>query len=230
MKFIFRMFILTIAVLGLVCPAVAEKKVTASSIQNSMIEDVHSMPKDPAGTKVARMAHIVVKGIADINASDSSDADKNEAVALALAHIIVAADELANQLMMYVVVQLDSVRWVQISTAVVALSDRTDKATILSGIMTQLGPDTELGKLAKNAANNPVAVTGQRVSVLVGRVVAPAKSLSSSRQAGGARTLPLPPIRRVEGNPRFAPAPPSPKPPPPPPERPPVDPYSGQKK
>ncbi len=231
MKAVFGIAFLIIITSVLTSSAADKKDLSANTLKETMITDVLAVPQEPAGERVARMAYIVLKGITDIAASDSNDSEKNEAVSLGLANAIVYADKSAEQLMTYVVAQLDEARWVQISAGVISLSDRGDKDAILDGVLTQVGPDTRLGQLARSAASAPVSILGQRVQVLVGRTVSPAKSLGGDRQAGGARTLPLPPIRRAEAPPPpTAPRALSVAPPEPPPERPPVDPYPGQKK
>ena len=152
------------------------------------------------GKTVEEMADYIIEGIKNIDASDLSDVEKLETITLGIADIIVIAGDNTEELMKLVVAGISDSSRMQIAVAVAALSGRSDKSSTLDSIYKQLGgTDTELGKLAEEAANDPIAIIGQRLSILVERIVLPAKSLSSSRLAGGARTLPLPPVRRPEG-------------------------------
>ena len=195
--------LLMITVMSIVAAVSAQSTESAEAV-DSKIEKVITnrkyLPGKLEGESVEQLADFIVKGIAVIDASDESDKNKLEAIALGIADIIVLAHEEADALMKLIVAQVDDTNRMQVAVAVAALSGRDEKNSMVSAIMEQLGgPDTELGALAQEAIDNPLDILGMRLRVLIERIVFPAKSLSGSRLPGGARTLPLPPIRRPEG-------------------------------
>jgi len=158
------------------------------------------LAKNLDGATVEEMASFIIRGIKNIDASDLSDEEKLKTITLGIADITVIAGDNVEELMKLVVAGISNPSRMQVVVAVASLSGRSDRSSILASILRQLGgADTELGKLAEEAAGDPIAIIGQRLRVLVERIVLPAKSLSNARLAGGARTLPLPPIRRPEG-------------------------------
>jgi hypothetical protein len=206
--------LLVVIMFGTVCFVNAADTVQVDKTAHKVMLDRKYLAEKLDGATVEEMANYIIEGIKNVDASDLSDEEKLEAITLGIADIVVIAGDKTEELMKLVVAGVGDSSRMQIAVAVTALSGRSDKSVVLDSIYKQLGGvDTELGKLAKEAADDPVAIIGQRLRVLVERIVLPAKSLSSSRLAGGARTLPLPPIRRPEGYGE---------------PRPPVDKYSGQ--
>ncbi len=146
---------------------------------------------------VEEMADYIINGIVNVEKSDLSDEEKMETITLGIADIVVLADKDTKVLMDLLAKGIENPRWLQVATAVIALSGNPDKNGIARSMMAQVGgPDSETGKLVNVAYNDPVKIIGQRLKVLVVRIVYPAKSLAGNRLAGGAKTLPLPPIRR----------------------------------
>lgn len=187
----------------LVCTAnlvnAADEAKTEQKAQKEMLDRTH-LAEQLDGATVEKMADVIIKGIENIDASNLSDDEKLTTITLGIADIIVLAGDDVDKLMKLVVAGIGDPGRMQVAVAVAALSERSDKSAVISSVLEQLGgADTKLGKLAEQAAGDPVAIIGQRLRVLVERIVFPAKSLNSSRLAGGARTLPLPPIRRPKG-------------------------------
>ncbi len=206
--------LLVIIMFGTVCFANAADTAQVEKKAQKVMLNRKYLAEKLDGATVEEMANVIIEGIKNIDASDLSDEEKLETITLGIADIIVIAGDNTEELMKLVVAGISDSSRMQVAVAIAALSGRSDKSVILDSIYKQLGgTDTELGKLAEEAAGDPIAIIGQRLSVLVERIVLPAKSLSSSRLAGGARTLPLPPIRRPEGYGE---------------QRPPADKYSGQ--
>ena len=212
--------LLVIIMFGTVCFVNAADTAEVEKKAQKVMLDRKYLSEKLDGATVEEMADAIIEGIKNIDASDLSDKEKLETITLGIADIVVIAGDNTEDLMKLVVTGISNPSRMQVAVAVAALSGRSDKSSIMASVLEQLGgPETELGKLAEQAAGDPVAIIGQRLRVLVERIVLPAKSLNSSRLAGGARTLPLPPIRRPEGYGQPAKKTPA---------RPPADRYSGQ--
>ena len=151
-------------------------------------------PGELSGDSVEQMADFIIKGIDTIDASDASAAEKMHNIAMGIAEIVSLAGDKAEDLMKMVVAKLKDSDRMQVAVAVAALSGKNSDS-IISSILEQLGgPDTELGKLAKEAADNPSQLLGRRLSLQVERAAFHAKSLRGNSTPNIARTLPLPPI------------------------------------
>ncbi len=174
----------------------ANQKELDKKIRKVML-DRHYIANTLKDATVEEMADYIINGITNVVKSDISDEEKMETITLGIADIVVLADKDTKTLMDLLAKRIEDPRWLQVTTAIIALSGNSGKDGIARSMIAQVGgPDSDMGKLINTAYNDPVKIIGQRLKVLVVRVVYPAKSLAGNRLAGGAKTLPLPPIRR----------------------------------
>ena len=159
---------------------------------------VKYFPGEPEGDSVEELSDFIIKNITAIDASDASDAEKMNSIAMGIADTMALAGDKTEDLMKMVVDKLKKSDRMQVAVAVAALSGKNSDS-IISAIIEQLGgADSVLGKKAKEAADNPSKILGRRLSVSVGRVVSPASSLKGKSAPGITRTLPLPPPAQGE--------------------------------
>lgn len=171
-----------------VTSALAEYTAPTDAQIDGLLADPQGLDGLVKGATPQQIADVVDSAVDKVDASNLTDDQKQQVVAILAAEAVLAAGDKAPEVVKLIVQQTDK-KWLGTIVASAVVAGEAQASEILAAVLTLFAPDSPDALAAKAAAAQPAYVLGAQLYALIKSLVSPTKGAAVP---GGV----IPPIRR----------------------------------